>query len=557
MIRLLKSVVATATVVVCSRTQAQENVGGSPYSFRHGMSHDGIPTVYAAEFDAARAAADDASRARDGLLPFYARMLSVNHGTGDVGRWTELSNGDRLWQLRVVSSSAQATELFYSDLRLPAGSSMYVYSDDGTQVLGGFTAYNVHPSGLFATARVSGEASVVEYYEPGEVRGEGSIRVTSVGHSYAGADGARADFCEVDVRCGPEGNSLAEERDGVVRISVVQGGGLAWCSGSVMNNTQEDCTPYILTALHCGVSSTAADLDQFKFYFRYERNGCGTGTALASKVMTGCVRRADSNCGGGNSGSDFLLVETNNYIPVSYAPYFNGWNATGDVSSTSKCIHHPDGDEKKISTCTTPTQSSQWGTGVGSHWRVVWEPTPNGWGVTEGGSSGSPLFDQDGLVIGTLTGGASCCTVDACGTSTGPTKPDFFGKMSYHWGPDNPNLPDQELHVWLDSASTGAIVFGGSYNPCNRVDPPEPVVPVPGAFPNPAHEQITLVFGDEDACAERVMVYDLRGRLIMDLVPKDCGSTTINTLGLAASAYFFLVIMNGATKVYGPIFVSE
>ncbi|MEO8066100.1 MAG: hypothetical protein ABI599_00265 [Flavobacteriales bacterium] len=553
----LKYAIALAVILIGLRSDAQENVGGLPYSFRHGLPNDAIPSVFAAEFDAGAVAADDVSRARAGMIPFYARLQAVGHGCLDTGRWTELANGDRLWQLRVVSPGALATELFFSGFRLPAGAILYVYSDDGSEVLGGFTAYNNHPSGLFTTAPIRGEASIIEYFEPAMVRGEGGITVSSVGHAYRSTDGTRADACEVDVRCGPEGTGLAEERDGVVRISVVESGGLAWCSGSVMNNTQEDCTPYILTALHCGVNSTDADFNQYKFYFRYERSGCGTGTALASKVMTGCVRRADSNCGGGVSGSDFLLLEASNYIPVSYSPYFNGWDATGNVSNTSKCIHHPAGDEKKISTCTTATQSSQWGTGVGSHWRVVWGPTPNGWGVTEGGSSGSPLFDPNGLVIGTLTGGASCCTDNGCGTNTGPTKPDFFGKMSYHWGPDNPNLPEQELHFWLDSASTGATVFGGAYNPCNRVDPPEPVVPVPSAFPNPARDHITVVFGDDDSCAERVIMFDLRGRHIMDFTPTACGSITISTLGLAASAYFIEVFMSGSAKVHGPIFVSE
>ena len=511
----------------------------------------------AAAFDAAAVEADDAARTDSGMLPLYARLQPLGHGPQDAGLWTELPDGDRLWRLRVLSPGALATELFFADMFLPTGAVLFVYSDDGSELHGGFTTYNNHPSGLFTTARISGESSIIEYYEPSAVRGEGRFNITSVGHTYRLTDGVKAGPCEVDVRCGAEGNGWAEERDGVVRISIVQSGGLAWCSGSVMNNTRADCTPYILTAFHCGMNSTDAQFNQYKFYFRYERDGCGTGTALASKVMTGCSRRADSNDGGGVDGSDYLLLEANNVIPVNYSPYFNGWDATGTGSATSKCIHHPAGDEKKISTCTVPLQSSQWQNATGSHWRLTWSATTNGWGVTEGGSSGSPLFNTAGRVVGTLTGGASCCTVDGCGPNTGPTFPDYFGKMSFHWGPDNPNAPEDELHNWLDSAATGAVVFDGAYNPCNQVDPPPPIVPVPDAFPNPATEYITVVFGKDDVHAERVVLVDMRGRIIMNFTPTAPGRTTISTIGLSAGLYLIKVDTNGSTEVHGPILVTE
>ena len=40
---------------------------------------------------------------------------------------------------------------------------------------------------------------------------------------------------------------------------------------------------------------------------------------------------------------------------------------------------------------------------------VVFEQTANGHAVTEGGSSGSPLFNQNKQIVGTLSGGSSSC----------------------------------------------------------------------------------------------------------------------------------------------------
>jgi hypothetical protein len=56
---------------------------------------------------------------------------------------------------------------------------------------------------------------------------------------------------------------------------------------------------------------------------------------------------ADSNDGGGATGSDFLLVELEDEIPSGWNPYFNGWNAENIAASGGVSIHHPSGDSKK------------------------------------------------------------------------------------------------------------------------------------------------------------------------------------------------------------------
>lgn len=172
--------------------------------------------------------------------------------------------------------------------------------------------------------------------------------------------------------------------------------------------------------------------------------------------MTGCVKRAESNDGGGNTGSDYLLVELNATPPTNYNVYYNGWNANNTASASGVGIHHPAGGRKKISTYTSALASATYGgTVANTHWRVVWAATANGHGVTEGGSSGSPIFNSSGLIVGTLTGGSSYCTA--------PTSPDFYGKMSYHW---TSNSAGQQLKSFLDPGNTGALTLTGTYAPC-------------------------------------------------------------------------------------------
>jgi hypothetical protein len=224
--------------------------------------------------------------------------------------------------------------------------------------------------------------------------------------------------------------------------------------------------------LHCGVSATTANMTQWKFYFKYEAPSCtnpSTAGTLDDYFITGCLRIADSGDNGGDSGSDFLLVKlgssTNEAATITtlksanFSAYWNGWNANTTATTGGVGIHHPAGDIKKISTFSGTSVSAGWnGNGLSSHWRQSWTSNSNGHGVTEGGSSGSPLFNNSqGYIIGTLTGGSSSCN--------SPTSQDYYGKMSYHWT-SNGTTNAERLKPWLDPTNSGVLTLAGSANPC-------------------------------------------------------------------------------------------
>lgn len=531
--------IATLVAATSLSVSAQISVGGTPFGLRNGLSRTEVPTVHAAPFDAEAAAAEDAQRDQQHKLRLYGRTLAVNADLATNGRWTSLPNGDRLWRLRVVSDGALATELYFEDLYLPDGAQLYLYDDNGEQVLGGFTSYNNRPSGRFSTAQLLGESCILEYYEPAAVTGTGSLRVVSVGHAYRDVDASRADACEVDVNC-PEGSGWAAQRDATVRISCSGASGQGWCSGALVNNMTLDCSPYFLTAYHCFVDLNAslADLPDWKFYFRYQRPNCASGTALANKVLTGSELRGRSNDGGGDSGSDFLLLEAEDAtIPDSYTPYWAGWDASGTASTGGKCIHHPAGDEKKISTFTGTTANDTWGGVQGTHWRVQWVATPSGHGVTEGGSSGSPLFNNAHRIVGTLTGGASYCA--------SPSSPDYFGKVSYHWQSD-PGSSTEKLKHWLDPNSTGVLTLDGSYGPCGTLGVhEEQEAAAPGVFPNPASGTVSIIYPDGVLQADRIDVLDVTGRTVTSLVPLTTGRAEFDVTGWSSGTYVVRLIANG------------
>jgi V8-like Glu-specific endopeptidase len=382
----------------------------------------------------------------------------------------------------------------------------------------------------------------VEYYEPVAVRGQGRIRLTKAIHGYRWVGGIASDPCEVDVNCS-EGAGWEAQRDAVVRIRVVVGAGSGWCSGALVNNTAQDCKPYVLSAMHCILGSTAANFNQYQFRFRYQRN-CGSGTAPTNFNITGCVKRADSNDNGGDNGSDFVLLELNSAPPATMTPYWAGWNAGTTAATSGKGIHHPAADVKKISTYTSNLTNAGWGA-LNTHWRVTWVATTNGHGVTEGGSSGSPIFDQNKRIVGTLTGGGSCCTVNGCGSNTGPNVPDFYGKMSYHWTL-NPNSASQKLKVWLDPANTGATVLDGSYNPCGSAGLAElERASSPLVFPNPGRDRVTVRFPEGVAMADRLEVTDVSGRTVLSERPPMPGTAVIDVAGWAPGSYLVTVVAAG------------
>ena len=110
-------------------------------------------------------------------------------------------------------------------------------------------------------------------------------------------------------------------------------------------------------------------------------------------------------------------------IPDSYRVYYNGWDRSDAIPNSGVSIHHPAGDAKKLSVYNGNVMTSTWRTqeavgGPDAHFFFHFTK-----GETEGGSSGSSLWNEDKLVVGTLTGGGGRCQ---SGTN-------FYGRLQYHW----------------------------------------------------------------------------------------------------------------------------
>ncbi len=393
------------------------------------------------------------------------------------GQWEVIDDSLHLWRVIIHSPGAIASGINFSAFELNKNARLFVYDPEKTTLLGGFDHRNNNSRRKFSTAVVPGEFIVLEYQEPyfpgkdnsphhSLLEIESIIHLTDGGSRKEQADGksvGSAGDCHVNINC-PEGLDWQDQKRGIARMLLRVGNTYSWCSGSLVNNTAEDGTPYFLTSEHCGREADSYDRLFWQFYFNFEQQGC-PGEGFPPYHM---VYGADLVALGPlDGGSDFQLLLLQNPPPASWNPYWNGWDRTNNASLEGAGIHHPRGDVKKISTfntglvSATPTVGGK-PMGTNSTWRVSWAATESGHGVTEGGSSGSPLFNDQGKIIGTLTGGSSNCD-NVSGY-------DFYGKFWYHWNRNGISVTER-LDIYLDPLETGLASLEG-LDPFQEDKPP-------------------------------------------------------------------------------------
>jgi PKD repeat protein len=455
---------------------AQSQNGKTPESFKHNLTQEDLDHIQINPPSMDLIMSEDLIDEKNGQMMKIARLLPVDLTVENSGTWIDLDNGKSIWQLRLSSEGATACAIHFESFALPQGSELFVYSTDKSEVLGPYTSEDNQDGAQYAIGLLSGNDVILEYIAPKQksITGEISIvypdiHIFAFSYVYRGSElfglkekdtgfGA-SDACQVNANC-PEGDNWRTQQKGIARIYAVDGMTAGYCSGTLINTTRGDQTTYFLTADHCGGEASTISLNQWIFRFNYESAGCTTGSEPTYNSVTGCSRKAR---GALNGGSDFLLLQLNTTATniKNIGGVYNGWSRSTSASPSGVSIHHPSGDIKKISTYTSTLASSTYNGGTGNvgatnaHWRVYWAQTATNHGVTEGGSSGSPIFNNNGLVVGTLSGGLSYC--DAT------NQPDLYGKMSYHWT-SNGSDPSEQLEYWLDPDGTGATT-------CDYLDP--------------------------------------------------------------------------------------
>ena len=260
-----------------------------------------------------------------------------------------------------------------------------------------------------------------------------------------------SDPCNLDATCYSEN---ATERNAVARMSFVSGGLSYLCTGTLLNDGNSSGKPYFLSANHCISTQTAASTLQTNWFYRSPT--CNSGTLQSTSIRkTGGAQLLYAS-----SSTDMSFMLLNDTPPVGAV--YAGWDANTVISGTSVTgLHHPSGDLLKISfgkvNSQTSCQSSagnqfQCNGATGNFYQVTWSQ-----GTTEGGSSGSALF-QNGRVVGTLYGGAAVCTNRALS--------DYYGRFDVaynaalkNWLAATPTSGSRTAVYRFFNAKTGAHFY--------------------------------------------------------------------------------------------------
>jgi hypothetical protein len=462
MIRAASILIVSIAAIAPIKSLAQTTDLGEPIGWQSKAPVE-IEEVVLAKIDVDQLKSEDAINLANKVGPYrFGFEHEVNLDLLESATKEEVEGGE-VYRMEFVSKDALTMNVYFQEFELGPGEYVHVYDSEGKFYDGAYTSLNNQPDRMLSTLPIPATKITVEFFKP-DFSNYNSKLV--IGHVIQGYRQVAQHFvdalhmakglndsgnCNYDTGCSElPGNPFGtpgEWNDQIASVALMLINGSSICSGALVNNTANDGTPYFLSANHCGTNNGGAR----SFLFGYESpNAVCASTANSSNgpttaQMNGATLRAS------NSGSDVALWEFNNAIPSSYNVYFAGWDNSGATPTEITGIHHPSGDVKKI--C-REEDSPYFDTAGGAQvwWIDDWE-----WGVTEPGSSGSPIFDQNKRIVGQLYGGLAACS----GTVNNGTY-DYYGRFDVSW--DNSSSASSRLSDWLDPVGLNPTSIDG-YNP--------------------------------------------------------------------------------------------
>jgi lysyl endopeptidase len=401
------------------------------------------------------------TRIRIGLSRAIDRPVVVNSRTVAASQWLTLPNGTRIYSVQFISQGAFGIRLHLESAALPPGVRVVAYDPDHPE----HTRLPITATDLAADREVwsepiFAESAVLECeVPPGVDTAQVSFQVSELSHQYRSASAAiqpREESCENDATCYPQ---WAQQEAALARIDFIDEGDEYLCSGCLLNHLNTNVVAdYFLTANHCIHSQKSAT--SIFFYWLYQTTNCNVPSS-APNLMTmpytsGATLLANS------AVNDFSFLQLQQ--PPANGVYYAGWTTAIPTNNAPVVIlHHPGlppGDYTHISFGNIVGSANLYeltGTGSGTAdnvWEVQWYS-----GVTEEGSSGSPLFFENQFVIGQLYGGTSDCT--------NQTGQDIFGRFDVTYPSIEKWLGQSEA---MDGTTNGASSAGydgfapGTYN---------------------------------------------------------------------------------------------
>jgi len=325
------------------------------------------------------------------------------------------SDGSVVWTGRIAAPGATALRLHLSPFDLPESAELYVYSADG-QAHGPYTGRGPVDDGELWTNTVFGDEVRLQLRVAADDVAHTRLVVANAGYMGVGLPMAGSNLCGDNAACVENAgcvnltSAIDPARDAVASILFASGGFYYICTGGlVADSDSTSVVPYFLTANHC--ISRGSEASSMETYFDYATT-CNNPNCTQPYFSGGDTLGAQIVAG--NRTGDYTLLRLSS-APTTDDGVANylGWSTTAVANSNGAGLYrlsHPQGSPQAYSEHSVSTSAP-----TCSSWpRGSWIYSRDTLGATEGGSSGSPVLNSQGRIVGQLSGACGYNVNDSC-----------------------------------------------------------------------------------------------------------------------------------------------
>jgi V8-like Glu-specific endopeptidase len=348
------------------------------------------------------------------VTPVAAKLSMAQPAFGALRSDGETS----VWTTSVIADGADGIRLHITGLDLPEDAELAIYNKRGEA----FTYSGQGPlgSGEFWTHTMSGSVAYLQLSGADII--DVRFEIADLGYMdnpvtiekrppWEDPGGGEGNLCSYNAECIENAGctSSSEVSDAVNAIGhmrYVDGQYMYVCTGGLIANGAG--RPYFLTANHCiSTSNVASSLETYFFY----AIGCND-SCLPQWTAPDTPRTLGSSIASTNETGDYTLLELDEPAPAGTV--MMGWDTTPIAHANGTMLYrisHPSGAPQAYS---THQVEDSYGS-CGGSWPIPdWIYSQDVTGATEGGSSGSPVLNGAGQIVGQLSGGCGYNLNDTC-----------------------------------------------------------------------------------------------------------------------------------------------
>jgi hypothetical protein len=341
------------------------------------------------------------------------------------------ADGGYVYTAEIASPGATALRLQFAGFDLPPGAAMFLYTDEG-QVFGPYTGRGPLGDGRFDSHTLAGDTLALQLRQVGPASQRAlrqtRFRIVGLGHIRPRfMDGACDDNADcVESAACASSQAVAGAEAAVAHMLFRSGGFYYICSGGLIaDNDAANELPLFLTANHC--ISKGREASSLENFFQFAADKCDDTASLCDASYTSLRSEFPRTLGASivstGRDADYTLLRLAEAAPGSSA--FLGWNANPvafDHGADLYRISHPMGAPQSYSEHVVDTDAGtcqSWPRGDRIYSRDVL-------GATEGGSSGSPVVNSTGEIVGQLSGACGYNVNDSCDAVSNATVDGAF-----------------------------------------------------------------------------------------------------------------------------------